>query len=132
MPSQYAVNIRPTPGKGRIDADLALPTMGNLRDGVGQKGKTKDMSRNTPFSDTTDHCSAEAASLPRSSPVANEQPNDKFGESQTMDEDLIRVDYGTMQKIHALGFPMPPAANGPNDGLPEYLVHRSLWRQTQK
>lgn len=120
-PSQYAARSSPNAGQKQSAA-------GNPRRTTAVKGKGRETAMEKESRDN----GQKAARLPQSTALAGGQDMDDHVMGEVMENDLIRLDYGSMQKMHALGFPMPAAANGPNDGPPEYLVQRSLWTQTQK
>ena len=100
-PSQYAARSNPNASRNQS-------TAGNPRRAMAVKGKGREMAA-----------------------LAGGQDMDDDVMTKVVENDLIRLDYGSMQKMHALGIPMPAAANGPNDGSPEYLVQRSIWTQMQ-
>ncbi len=117
-PSQYAA-------RSSTNASHNQSIAGNPRRATAVKGKGRETAIDNG------QRTARLPDLPQSTTLAGEQDMDDHITREVVENDFIRLDYGRMQKMHALGFPMPAAANGPNDGPPEYLVQRSLWTQTQ-
>ena len=74
---------------------------------------------------------AEPVTQPRRNPTVGGRANQRVSETQTSENDLVRIDMGQMLQLKNMGYDAVGPVNGPNEGYPEYEVPKTLLQVLQ-
>jgi hypothetical protein len=74
---------------------------------------------------------AEPVTQPRRNPTVGGRANQPVSETQTSENDLVRIDMGQMLQLKNMGYDAVGPVNGPNEGYPEYEVPKAMLQVLQ-